>query len=211
MIDLAEAHSLYQVPPGDAGLTVGLFGGSFNPPHDGHFHVALTALRRLGLDRIWWLVTPGNPLKDHSELEALEARVAAVRRLADHPRFTVTAFEATEGLSYSADTIAFLRRRRPGVNFVWVMGADNLAGFHRWQFWRQIVDTLPIAIVDRPGASLSPLFAPMAEVYRHARIAEDEAGDFALRPAPAWTFLHAPLNPLSSTLLRQHGPLRADR
>ena len=181
---------------------IGLFGGSFNPPHEGHYHVALTALKRLGLDRVWWMVTPGNPLKDHSELDDLGARIAAVRALADHPRFTVTALEAGAELTFSADTIAFLCDRNPHVHFVWIMGADNLAGFHRWQFWREIVETLPIVIVDRPGASLAPLSSRMAQTYSRYRVNEADARQFALRQAPAWMFIHAPLNPMSSTFLR---------
>lgn len=199
---LSVPQSALRVPPAAPGLKVGLFGGSFNPPHDGHRHVALTALKRLRLDRVWWMVTPGNPLKDRGELAALGERLRAVGRLAAHPRFVVTAFEAGRGLTYSADTVAFLASRRPTVRFVWVMGADNLAGFHRWQHWREIVETVPVAVVDRPGASLSPLFSKAAHVYAGARIDEAGARDFAVRTPPAWTFLHAPLNPQSSTYLR---------
>lgn len=193
-----------RVPPSAPGRKVGLFGGSFNPPHDGHYHVAFTALKRLHLDQVWWLVSPGNPLKDHGELEVLGRRVAAVRALADHPRFVVTAFEAGHDLTYSADTIAFAQARRPRTNFVWVMGADNLASFHRWQYWREIMTMLPVAIIDRPGASLAPLKARAAQIFARYRIDETDTRDFALAPPPAWTFIHAPLNPLSSTMLR-HG------
>ncbi len=194
--------SALRVPPTAPGLKVGLFGGSFNPPHEGHRHVALTAMKRLGLDWVWWMVTPGNPLKDHAELAALGERLRAVRRIARHPRFVVTAFEAGHGLTFSADTIAYLKSRRPGVNFVWIVGADNLAGFHRWQNWRSIVEAVPVTVVDRPGASLSPLFSRAARVFEGARVDEADIRDFALRAPPAWAFLHAPLNPLSSSGLR---------
>lgn len=196
------ARSALRVPPGAPGLKVGLYGGSFNPPHEGHLHVALTALRRLGLDQVWWLVTPGNPLKEQGELAALDKRIAAVRDLAEHPRFIVTAFEAAHDFSYTADTIAFLKQRRRQVNFVWVMGADNLAGFHRWQHWREIAETMPFAIVDRPGSSLAPLYSKAAQTLSRRRIDERDAQGLALLEPPAWSFLHAPLNPLSSTHLR---------
>lgn len=183
-------------------MTVGLFGGSFNPPHAGHALVAEIALRRLRLDRLWWIVTPGNPLKSPGELAPLDNRIAASRALARDPRIRVTAFEAGHRLRYTADTIAFIRARRPGVAFVWIMGADNLAGFHRWQRWRQIATTVPIAIIDRPGSTLSFLSSKMARAFDHARIDETDAPRLARRRPPAWTFIHGERSSLSSTALR---------
>ncbi len=199
----ALPYEALRIPHAEPGMAIGLYGGSFNPPHAAHEHVAATALTRLGLDRVWWLVTPGNPLKSHGDLASLDERMAAVKALADHPRFTVTALEAGHGLTYSADTVRFLKRRLPGVRFVWVMGADNLASFHRWERWRDIVDAVPIVVVDRPGSSLSPVSAPMARIYASARVDEARVRGFARRPAPAWTFLHAPRSHLSSTMIRQ--------
>jgi len=181
---------------------IGLLGGSFNPPHKGHRHVALTALSRLSLHRVWWLVTPGNPLKSSDDLAPLERRVALTREMADHPRMVVTAFEAAIGTRFSADAIRYLRRRFPAVRFVWLMGADNLATLHRWQKWRDIMRLVPVAVIDRPGASLAALSSPAARAFARARRPEEQAGAIADAAPPAWVFLHVPLEPLSSTALR---------
>lgn len=183
-------------------MSVGLFGGSFNPPHAGHVLVSEIALRRLRLDQLWWVVTPGNPLKNHGELVSLTERMRMSRELVSDPRVRVTGFEATYGLRYTSETLAFVKRRNPGVRFVWVMGADNLAGFHHWQNWRRIAQTFPIAVIDRPGSTLSHLSAPMAKAYGRARIDEDHAGRLAFERAPAWTFIHGPRSTLSSTAIR---------
>lgn len=211
----AEAGRVLVPPPpasadGDAlkmpstapGMRVGLFGGSFNPPHEGHLLVARLALRRLRLDRLWWIVTPGNPLKDHRALAPLPERIAASRHLAADPRIDVTAFEAAHRIRYSADTVALVRRKRADVRLVWIMGADSLASFHLWQDWRRIVRTLPIAVIDRPGATLAFLSSPMATAFRQVRIAEAAAAALPCRAAPAWVFLHGPRSPLSSTAIR---------
>ncbi|MBD1549031.1 nicotinate-nucleotide adenylyltransferase [Labrenzia aggregata] len=191
-----------KLPHAEAGNRIGIFGGSFNPPHSGHRLVAQTVLNRLQLDQVWWFVTPGNPLKEHGDLAPLEMRIHMTSALADHPRMKVTAYEAVLGSPYTARTIEMLRVRRPSLRFVWVMGADNLAGFHRWQDWRAIAGLVPIAIVDRPGASLSVLSAPMAKAYEKYRLPEKDAALLADLEPPAWTFLHAPLDETSSTFLR---------
>ena len=193
-----------QLPHVEPGNRIGLFGGSFNPPHSGHRLVADTVLKRLGLDQVWWLVTPGNPLKDHSELETLETRLQRTRDLALHPRMKVTAYEAVLKTTYSAQTIKSLQTLRPFARFVWVMGADNLAGFHHWQDWRGIVGSLPIAVVDRPGASLSVLSSPMAKAFEGYRLPEEDAGLLPDMKAPIWTFLHTQLDQTSSTDLRKN-------
>ena len=199
----AELPDWMKLPHAEPGNRIGLFGGSFNPPHSGHRLVAETAMRRLGLDQVWWLVTPGNPLKDHGNLAPLERRIHLAAAVADHPRMKVTAYEAILGTSYTASTLAGILHRRPDVSFCWIMGADNLASFHRWQNWRDIVETVPIAVVNRPGASLSPLFSPMAQAFGRARIPENEAGLLMRSRPPAWVFLHAPLDSTSSTALRR--------
>lgn len=138
------------LPPAYRGMRIGLFGGSFNPPHEGHRLVALQALKRLRLDAVWLLVSPGNPLKDHDELAPLADRVAAARRLMAHPRLRVTGFEAAHGFSYTYETLRFLLAARPGVRFVWIMGADNLTQFHHWERWPAIARMMPMAIYVRP-------------------------------------------------------------
>ncbi|MGN6548460.1 MAG: nicotinate-nucleotide adenylyltransferase [Pararhizobium sp.] len=185
------------------GMVVGLFGGSFNPPHAGHLLVAEIALRRLKLNRLWWMVTPGNPLKDHGELAPLPDRIAASETLARDPRIAVTAFEAAWSLRYTAETIALVKARNPAARFVWVMGADSLAGFHHWQDWQGITRSVPIAVIDRPGATLSFLSAKMAKTFAHARVDEDDAGRLALMEPPAWTFIHGRRSSQSSTKLRK--------
>jgi nicotinate-nucleotide adenylyltransferase len=127
-----------RLPLAAAGLRVGLMGGSFNPPHAGHCQVADIARKRLGLDQVWWLVTPGNPLKAHNGLPPLEARMAACARLANPAHTRISGVEREIGTAFTAETLSFLRRRHPNVQFVWIMGADNLAGFHRWQQWRRM-------------------------------------------------------------------------
>lgn len=194
-----------RLPHTERGMRVGLFGGSFNPPHDGHLLVAETAMRRLKLDRLWWIVTPGNPLKHPGILKPLAERIAASERLAGDPRIDVTAFEAAHHLRYTADTLALVRRLKPGVRFVWIMGADSLASFHRWQAWRRIAATYPIAVVDRPGATLALLSSPMAKTFAPMRLAEENAAALPFCDAPAWVFLHGPRSPLSSSALRDRG------
>ena len=183
-------------------MRVGLFGGSFNPPHPGHALVAEIALRALGLDQLWWMVTPGNPLKAGGGLAPLAARVAASEKVAAHPRVKVTAFEAAYRVRYTADTLALIRTRNRQVDFVWIMGADNLAEFHRWQRWREIALTMPIAVIDRPGSTLAFLSSVFAKTFDHARIDERGAARLARMRPPAWTFIHGPRSSLSSTALR---------
>lgn len=138
------------LPPHSDGMRIGLLGGSFNPPHQAHRAISLFALKRLQLDRVWWLVTPGNPLKNNGGLHALAERAAAARKVAADPRIEISCLESVIGTRYTADTIDYLRRRASRLRFVWIMGADNLAQFHRWQKWQHIAAQVPMAVVDRP-------------------------------------------------------------
>ena len=191
-----------RLPPHAPGQRIGLFGGTFDPPHAAHRAACLLALHRLGLDRIWWMVTPGNPLKNTRGLASLDARISAARALAHHPRIDVTGVEAELRTRYTYDTIAALRARCPGVHFVWIMGADNLRSFHRWQKWRAIADLVPIAVVDRVGPSLYAAAGIAGQALGRFRIPEVAARSLAFRRPPAWTFLHGLKSPLSSTALR---------
>lgn len=184
------------------GQRVGVMGGSFNPPHEGHLVVAETAMKRLGLDQMWWLVTPGNPQKSHGGLPPLEQRLELCRRLARHPRMHVTGFEAALGTAYTADTLAFLAARHPDVHWVWVMGADNLASFDSWRHWRQIASLMPLAVVDRPGFRLKAASCKAAQTFRRGRLDEAKAGGLWRRRPPAWTLLSTRLSRASSTELR---------
>ena len=184
------------------GMRIGLLGGSFNPPHVAHRAISLFAIKRLKLDRVWWLVTPGNPLKDQDGLRDLNERTAAARKLANDPRIDVSCLESVIGTRYTVDTISYLRRRASGLRFVWIMGADNLAQFHRWQNWRRIASEVPMAVIDRPPQSFRALAAPAAQALARYRLPENQAGRLADQRAPAWVFLTGMKLNLSSTGLR---------
>jgi nicotinate-nucleotide adenylyltransferase len=193
---------LHRIPPHSSGMRIGLYGGSFNPPHAAHLMVASTALRRLQLDRIWWMVSPGNPLKKNDDLPTLAKRAEQVRMLVHDPRIVVTGLEAGLGTHYSADTINALLSRCQGVRFIWIMGGDNLTLFHRWGGWRGIMGSLPIAVVDRPGATHAAIRALAATAFARNRIDETDGALLADMPPPAWMLLHGRRSPLSSTQLR---------
>ncbi|MGR3780291.1 MAG: nicotinate-nucleotide adenylyltransferase [Albimonas sp.] len=197
-------------PRAEPGLRVGLLGGSFDPPHQGHVHITRWALRRLGLDRVWWLVSPGNPLKARGPA-ALERRMQACRALMRHPRVEITDVEARLGARYTADTLARLKARYPQVRFVWLMGADNLAQFHRWDRWQEIAMTTPIAVLGRPGAQLRAGLSPAARRFAFARRDAGAAHGLALAEPPAWTLLTGAMSDLSSTRIREAGGWPASR
>ena len=190
------------VPPHSEGMRIGLLGGSFNPPHQAHRAISRFALRRLQLDRVWWLVTPGNPLKENGNLHELGERMRAARDVADDPRIEVSCLESVIRTRYTIDTINTLRRRFPGLRFVWIMGADNLAQFHRWQDWRRIAAQVPMAVIDRPPQSFRALASPAARALAPYRLPENKAALLAERSAPAWVFLTGLKLNLSSTGLR---------
>ncbi len=183
-------------------MRIGLFGGSFDPPHAAHRAACLIAMKQLGLDRVWWLVTPGNPLKDQRGLAPLAKRIAAARALAQHPRIDVTGIEAEIGAHYTYDTLRFLRARCPGVRFVWIMGADNLRTFHLWQKWRDIANLVPMAVIDRLGPSLYATSSVAAQALARYRLPDTRARALPSHRPPAWVYLHGLKSPLSSTALR---------
>ena len=186
-------------------MRIGLFGGSFNPPHEGHRLASLAAMKRIGLDRVWWIVTPGNPLKETDGLPDLATRMAAVRHIAHHPRIVVTGIEARIGTRYTVETVAYLMRRCPGVRFVWIMGADNLLNLPRWRRWREFVELVPIVTVDRPGSTLRALHGSAGAILTQRRLPEHQARLLPDKPAPAFVYLHGPRSPASSTALRDAG------
>jgi nicotinate-nucleotide adenylyltransferase len=196
-----KARPPYAAP----GQAIGLLGGSFNPPHVAHRMISEAALKRLGLDKVWWVVSPGNPLKRRAGTMPLGERMVLCRDVAKNPRIVVTDFEKDLQTPYTASTLAFLKARSPLVRFVWIMGADNLAAFDRWQRWREIFTMVPIVVVDRPGWRMKALASKAARAFAAARVPEADAAGLALRPAPAWTFLSGPLSHLSSTALRNRG------
>jgi nicotinate-nucleotide adenylyltransferase len=180
---------------------IGLFGGSFDPAHAGHVALTKHALRQFGLDQVWWLVTPGNPLKSHGPAP-LATRMAQARAKMKHPQVRVTDIEAQLGTTYTAETIAVLQDRFVHTQFVWLMGADNLAQFDQWKDWRQIMETIPIGVIARPDARLSPLSSRAARIYRNARVPAKKSRLLGNLSGPAWCYLNMPLMPISSTALR---------
>ncbi|WP_349236035.1 nicotinate-nucleotide adenylyltransferase [Devosia sp. FKR38] len=190
------------LPPSGRGMRIGLFGGSFNPIHDGHRLVVEETLRRLDLDALWVLVTPGNPLKNHADLAPLADRVEAARQLLDNPKVRVTGFEAEHGFTYSWQTIRFLTTSLPDRRFVWIMGADNLVDFHRWERWRDIAAMVPMAIYVRPGSGRLAPVSMAASALAQWRYDETDATRLAYANAPAWVYLHGRQSPLSSSAIR---------
>lgn len=190
------------LPPSGSGMRIGLFGGSFNPIHAGHVLVMEETLRRLELDALWVLVTPGNPLKNHSELAPLADRVRAARAMIDNPRIRVTGFEAQKGFRYTWQTVHFLTNALPDRRFVWIMGADSLADFHRWERWQDIANTLPIAVYARPGSSSRALASHAALALAHGQIDQEDAPILASLSPPAWVYLHGRQSSLSSSAIR---------
>ena len=191
-------------PPAAPGLRIGLLGGSFDPPHAGHVHITEMALRTMRLDRVWWLVTPGNPLKANGPAD-LQRRMEACRRLMHHPRVTITDLEAKIGTRFTADTLAWLLRHYPKVRFVWLMGADNLVNFHHWEHWDWIMEAVPVGVLARPNAQLHAGLAPAAQRYARWRIDAREAGTLPFRRAPAWSLITGPMSAVSSTKIRESG------
>ena len=190
------------------GMRVGLFGGSFNPAHPGHAHVAETARKRLGLHKVIWLVSPQNPLK-RDPAAALNARMAGARAAARGPSMVVSDAESRLGSAYTIDTLRALKTRYPGVRFVWIMGADNLTAFHRWRGWTDIFRTVPVAVVPRPRSGARSRFAPAPRRFAHARLPIGAGRILASSAPPRWIDLPGPLNAQSSTALRAAAPLVA--
>ena len=194
-------------PVAGRGQVVGLLGGSFDPAHDGHVQITRTALRRFGLDHVWWLVSPGNPLKPRGPAP-MEERLAQARSVMRHPRVTVTDVEMRLGTRFTAQTLRGLVARYPGVRFVWLMGADNLTQFHRWQDWRWIMTHVPVGVIARPADRLLSRFSPAARIFRASRVPAAASGSLGDRRAPAWCFINMPLNDASSTALRARATWR---
>jgi nicotinate-nucleotide adenylyltransferase len=196
-------------PSARAGLAIGLLGGSFDPPHQGHVALTLAALKRFRLDRVWWLVSPGNPLKPRGPAP-VRRRIAASRALIHHPRVEVTDFEARMGSRYTAATLRLLRLRYPGVRFVWLMGADNLATLHHWDDWTSIMKMVPVGVLSRPNTSLRAGLSPAARRFAKARLPAAAASVLSVSKTPAWCFVRMPMDGTSSSAIRARGewPLR---
>jgi nicotinate-nucleotide adenylyltransferase len=205
----ASLTQVTRLPMAAPNMRIGLLGGSFNPPHDAHVEISRAAVKRLGLDQVWWLVTPGNPLKDASKLPDLAGRAQAAKDLvAKHPHIEVTGFAGEKSSPYTVDLLTELKRRFPAVKFVWLMGADNLADFHRWRAWERIFKTMPIAVLDRPSFRLKARASKAAHRFSEFHVDESDASGLAQLEPPAWTILSHRLSALSSTKLRAKKPKR---
>lgn len=185
------------------GLRIGLLGGSFDPPHTGHLRISRQALRQLGLHHVWWLVSPGNPLKDAPSAAFDTRLLAAAGAVAADPRIQVSALEWKFGTRYTVDTIGSLLHMRRKTRFVWLMGADNLATVHHWERWPQLFASVPVAVFGRPGWQLRAGLSVAARRFARARIPPSRAQALARRRPPAWCMLVGPLSSSSSTSLRQ--------
>lgn len=193
------------LPP--KGRRIGLLGGSFNPAHEAHLQITRDALKRLGLDEVWWLVSPQNPLKPAQGMAELDRRIAAARAVATgEPRVRVTGLESLLGTVYSAQTLRRLLSLLPERRFVWLMGADNLLQIDRWQDWTQIFHLVPVAVFDRPPYSVKALSSKAARRFSTGRLAERRARKLTETPPPAWVFIHGRKNPLSATGIRAVRP-----
>jgi nicotinate-nucleotide adenylyltransferase len=190
------------MPIATRGMVIGLLGGSFDPAHGGHAHITREAIKRMRLDRVWWLVSPGNPLKARQPAPMAD-RLARARAVMDDPRVIVTDLEVRLGTRYTAETIARLQAIYPGVRFVWLMGADNLVGFHHWERWRDILRRVPVGVLARPGAGVAARLSVAARAFRVDRVAQGEG--IGSRAAPAWCFVNLPLDGSSSTAIRAKG------
>ena len=198
----------------ESGRRIGLLGGSFNPAHEGHLHISRLALKRLGLDELWWVVSPLNPLKSAGDVAPFTKRLASARAMARHPAIRVTDIEAQLGTRYTVDTLTALRQRFPRARFVWIMGADILPQLPRWKRWRDIFRLVPIAVFGRAPYSSKALAAMAAQSFAHNRLHTRDARTLADRTPPAWIFFHTRLHPASATSIRAAaslppvGPLR---
>lgn len=191
-------------PTAKPGQTIGLLGGSFDPPHEGHVHISDEAIKRFGLDHIWWLVSPGNPLKPKGPAP-IEQRITAAKALINDPRVVVSDVEAHIGTRFTAETLDRLLGLYPGVRFVWLMGADNLAQFHLWERWDDIMETVPIGVLARPGSRMSARFSKASSRYERWRVPSEASHLLPHMPAPAWCFINVPMRAVSSTAIRAKG------
>lgn len=195
-------------PVASRGMVIGLLGGSFDPAHEGHVHITREALKRMGLDQVWWLVTPANPLKPRQPAPMAD-RLARARKLMRHPRVKITALEARLGTQATADTVDRLQAIYPGVTFVWLMGADNLVQFHHWGRWRDILRSVAVGVLARPGSGVAARLSVAARAFRVHRVSRGET--LQGRRPPVWAFVNLPMHEASSTEIRARGDWRSGR
>ena len=192
------------MPLATKGLRIGLLGGSFDPPHSGHMHISKWAIKEFSLDRIWWLVSPGNPLKKDAPAD-LDRRLSACNKLVNHPKVIVTDLERVFKTRYTAQTLTTLKSQYRGVRFVWLMGADNLAEFHKWDRWQDIMHMLPVGVMARPNQQLAANCSPAARIFRESRLSARSSTALPFKEAPSWSLLTGPMDDESSSKIRAKG------
>ena len=192
------------MPLATKGLRIGLLGGSFDPPHSGHMHISKWAIKEFSLDRIWWLVSPGNPLKKDAPAD-LDRRLSACNKLVNHPKVIVTDLERVFNTRYTAQTLTSLKSQYRGVRFVWLMGADNLAEFHKWDRWQDIMHMLPVGVMARPNQQLAANCSPAARIFRESRLSVQSSTALPFKEAPSWSLLTGPMDDESSSKIRAKG------
>ena len=192
------------MPLATQGLRIGLLGGSFDPPHSGHMHISKWAIKEFSLDRIWWLVSPGNPLKKDAPAD-LDRRLSACNKLVNHPKVIVTDLESVFNTRYTAQTLTSLKSQYRGVRFVWLMGADNLAEFHKWDRWQDIMHMLPVGVMARPNQQLAANCSPAARIFRESRLSARSSTALPFKEAPSWSLLTGPMDDESSSKIRAKG------
>ena len=192
------------MPLATQGLRIGLLGGSFDPPHSGHMHISKWAIKEFSLDRIWWLVSPGNPLKKYAPAD-LDRRLSACNKLVNHPKIIVTDLERVFNTRYTAQTLISLKSQYRGVRFVWLMGADNLAEFHKWDRWQDIMHMLPVGVMARPNQQLAANCSPAARIFRESRLSAQSSTALPFKEAPSWSLLTGPMDDESSSKIRAKG------
>ena len=192
------------MPLATKGLRIGLLGGSFDPPHSGHMHISKWAIKEFSLDRIWWLVSPGNPLKKDAPAD-LDRRLSACNKLVNHPKVIVTDLERVFNTRYTAQTLTSLKSQYRGVRFVWLMGADNLAEFHKWDRWQDIMHMLPVGVMARPNQQLAANCSPAARIFRESRLSARSSTALPFKEAPSWSLLTGPMDDESSSKIRAKG------
>ncbi|MEO0343710.1 MAG: nicotinate-nucleotide adenylyltransferase [Pseudomonadota bacterium] len=195
------------LPLATQGMKIGLLGGSFDPPHEGHLHITKWALRAFGLHAVWWLVSPGNPLKSHGPAP-LERRMEVCRNMVRNPRIIISDLESKIGTRYTAETLENLTALYPDTRFVWLMGADNLRSFHRWDRWDDVMHQVPIGVLARPQEQLQAGTSKAARKYANFRLSQRRAAALPYRKTPCWCLLNGPMVDLSSTEIRQRGQWR---
>ena len=192
------------MPLATKGLRIGLLGGSFDPPHSGHMHISKWAIKEFSLDRIWWLVSPGNPLKKDAPAD-LDRRLTACNKLVNHPKVIVTDLERLFKTRYTAQTLTTLKSQYRGVRFVWLMGAANLAEFHKWDRWQDIMHMLPVGVMARPNQQLAANCSPAARIFRESRLSARSSTALPFKEAPSWSLLTGPMDDESSSKIRAKG------